>query len=154
MSWKQELLSISGRNRFIVQIDAATDLPDPRKHAATLTTPNRLIYGVCCPLPPLHQYLKANGSRLAFFIAESCVFGGVPAEACGLRLSACWPAQGPIPLSPAPSSLAPSRVKILKSASTKISLVTNQELTRGLFKRLVGVIARPEEITNLRYRSP
>ena len=40
-----------------------------------------------------------------------------------------------------PSSLAPSRVKNLKSASTEISLVTNQWLTRGLFKRLDGVIA-------------
>ena len=41
-------------------------------------------------------------------------------------------------------------VKFLKSASTKISIVTNQGLTRGLFKRLNGVIAYPEEITNSR----
>jgi hypothetical protein len=36
----------------------------------------------------------------------------------------------------------------LKSASTEISLITNQEVTRGLFKRLDGIIAYPEEITN------
>jgi hypothetical protein len=38
----------------------------------------------------------------------------------------------------------------LKSASTKISLVTNLRVTRGLFKQLDGVIAYPEEITNWR----
>jgi hypothetical protein len=59
-----------------------------------------------------------------------------------------WPVQGPIPLSPAPSSLAPSRVKILKSASTEILVITDQWVTRGLFKRLDGVIAYPDEITN------
>jgi hypothetical protein len=53
-----------------------------------------------------------------------------------------------ISLSPGPSSPRPSSVTILKSASTKISLVTNQQVTRGLFKRLDGVIAYAEEITN------
>jgi hypothetical protein len=38
----------------------------------------------------------------------------------------------------------------LKSASTKISLVTDQWVTRGLFKRLDGVIAWPEETAYLR----
>jgi hypothetical protein len=59
------------------------------------------------------------------------------------------PAQSPIPLYPVPSSLALAGVKILKSASTKVALVTNQALTCGLLK-LDGVIAYPEEITNLR----
>jgi hypothetical protein len=45
---------------------------------------------------------------------------------------------------------ASSRVNHLKSANTKISLVTIQSLTRGLFKRLDGVIAWAEEITNPR----
>jgi hypothetical protein len=36
----------------------------------------------------------------------------------------------------------------LKSASTEISHVTNQQVTRGLFKRLDGLIAEPMEITN------
>ena len=76
------------------------------------------------------------------------MFAGVSEGACGLRHLARPPVQGPLPLSPVPSSLAPSRVKTLKSASTEISLVTNQELTRGLFKRLDGIIAYPEEITN------
>jgi hypothetical protein len=97
---------------------------------------------------PLHQYIKANRSRLAFFIAESCVFAGGSEEARGLHNAAWLPIHDPIPLSPAPSSLAPSRVKNLKSASTEISLITNQEVTRGLFKRLDGIIAYPEEITN------
>jgi hypothetical protein len=60
------------------------------------------------------------------------------------------PVQGPLPLSPGSSSPRLASVKILKSASTKISLVTNQELARGLFKRLDDVIAYPEEITNSR----
>jgi len=81
------------------------------------------------------------------------VYAGVPAEACGLPLPARKSPQGPIPLSPRPSSLTLSRVKALKSASTKISLVTNQELTRGLFKRLDGVIAYPGEITIARLLS-
>jgi hypothetical protein len=85
---------------------------------------------------------------LAFFFAESCVFAGISAETCGLRDSGFSAGQGPIPLSKRPSSLAPSRVKYLKSASTKISLFTNQWVTRGLFKRLDGVIAYPEETTN------
>ena len=93
----------------------------------------------------LHQFLKVNHSRLAFFITESCVFAGVSAETCGLHDAAWSPAQGPIPLSPAPSSLAPSCVKNLKSASTGISLVTNPWVTRGLFMRLDGVIAYPGE---------
>jgi hypothetical protein len=78
---------------------------------------------------------------LAFFIAGACVFAGVSAEVCGLRDPGFSAGQGPIPHSLAPSSLALCCVKILKSASTKISLVTNQELTRGLFKRLDGIIA-------------
>jgi hypothetical protein len=77
------------------------------------------------------------------------VFAGGSEEARGLHNAAWLPIHDPIPLSPAPSSLAPCRVKNLKSASTKISLVTNQRVTRGLFKRLDGVIAYPEEITNL-----
>jgi hypothetical protein len=89
---------------------------------------------------------------LAFFIAGYCVFAGVPAEACALRHTAALPVQGLLSLSPGPSSLALSRVKYLKSASTKISVVIDQELTRGLFKRLDGVIAYPEEITNPRPR--
>jgi hypothetical protein len=96
----------------------------------------------------LHQFGKANRSRLAFFIDGSCVFVGVPAGACGLQDVAWSPVQGPIQLSPPPSSLVPSRVKILKSARTEISLITDQEVTRGLFKRLDGIIAYPEEITN------
>ena len=89
----------------------------------------------------LHQFIKVNRSRLAFFIWESCVFTVVPAGACGLRLPGRWWATSPISLSQGPFSLRPSSVKILKSASTEISLVTNQRVTRGLFKRLVGVIA-------------
>jgi hypothetical protein len=38
----------------------------------------------------------------------------------------------------------------LKSASTEILIFTDQWLTRGLFKRLDGVIAYPEKITNPR----
>jgi hypothetical protein len=87
---------------------------------------------------------------LAFFIAGSRVFAGVPAGVCGFRYLAGLPVPSPISLSPAPSSLAPFRVKTLKSTSTEISLVTNQWVTRGLFKRLDGVIAYPEEITNPR----
>jgi len=41
---------------------------------------------------------------------------------------------------------APLGVKILKSASTEFSLITNQWVTRGIFKRLDGVIAYPEEM--------
>lgn len=41
-------------------------------------------------------------------------------------------------------------VKILKSASNENSVVTNQRVTRGLFKRLDGIIAYPGEITNPR----
>jgi hypothetical protein len=122
--------------------------PYPREPAAVLTNPNRLIYRVCCPLPPHHQFIKVNRSRLAFFVAGSCVFAGVSAGTCGLRYLAGLPVPGPILLSPAPSSLASSRVKTLKSASTEISVVTDQWLTRGLFKRLDGVIAKAEEITN------
>jgi hypothetical protein len=40
--------------------------------------------------------------------------------------------------------------KILSPEAPKISLAKNQELTRGLFKRLDGVIAYPKEITNPR----
>jgi hypothetical protein len=76
------------------------------------------------------------------------VFAGVSSGACGLRDLGIYALQGPFLLSPGTSSLAPSRVKYLKSASTKISLVTNQRVTRGLFKRLDGIIAYPEEITN------
>jgi hypothetical protein len=78
------------------------------------------------------------------------VFTGVSAGACGLPLPARKSLQGAIPLSRGPSSLGPHSVKYLKSGSTKISLVTIQELTRGLFKRLDGVIAYPEETTYLR----
>jgi hypothetical protein len=98
-----------------------------------------------CGLPfdsdPLHQFTKANRSRLAFFVWESCVFAGVSAGACGLGDPAGMSVQSPISLSPAPSSLAPSCVKYLKSASTEFSLVTDQWLTRGLSKRLDGIIA-------------
>jgi hypothetical protein len=135
---------------LIVRNGHITKRPYPREPAAVRTTPNGLIYEVCCPLPPHHQFIKANRSPLAFFFAESCVFVGVSAGACGLRYLAGLPVPGPISLSPAPSSLAPCRVKILKSASTEISLVTNQQVTRGLFKRLDGVIAWAEEITNPR----
>jgi hypothetical protein len=90
---------------------------------------------------------------LAFFFAEYRVFAGVSAEACGLPLPARKSPQGPILLSPGPSSLGPSRVKFLKSGSTKIPLVTNQRVTRGLFKRLDGVIAYPEETAYLRLSS-
>jgi hypothetical protein len=89
---------------------------------------------------------------LAFFIAESCVFAGVSAGVCGLHNAAWSPVQSDVLLSPSPSSPASSSVKILKSASTEISLVTNQSVTRGLFKRLEGFIAYPEKITNLRLR--
>jgi hypothetical protein len=85
---------------------------------------------------------------LAFLISESCVFAAVSAGSCGLRDSGFSAGRGPIPLSPAPSSLALASVKILKSTSTKISLINNQWVTRGLFKRLDGIIAYPEEITN------
>jgi hypothetical protein len=78
------------------------------------------------------------------------VFAGVSAGACGLRSLAQLRVQGPILFSPGPSSLATSRVKILKSASSKIPIITNQRVTRGLFKRLDGVIAWAEEITNPR----
>jgi hypothetical protein len=84
---------------------------------------------------------KANRSPLAVFISESCVFAGVAAGSCGLRHTVPLPAQSPIPLSPVPSSLALASVKFLKSASTKILVITDQWLTRGLFKRLDGVIA-------------
>ena len=89
--------------------------------------------------PPQHP--KVNHSRLAFLFAGSCVLAGVSAEVCGLRDPGFSAGQGPILLSLAPSSLALCCVKILKSASTEISFVTNQKLTRGLFKRLDGVIA-------------
>ena len=78
---------------------------------------------------------------MAFFIAGSYGFAGVTAGACGLRRLARLPAQGLLQFSPAPLSLDPSRVKNLKSASTEISLVTNQEITRGLFNRFDSVIA-------------
>ena len=58
------------------------------------------------------------------------------------------PFQTPFLLSPGHSSLVLTSVKLLKSASTKISLVTYQQLTHGLFNRLDAVIAYPEEITN------
>jgi hypothetical protein len=48
---------------------------------------------------------------------------------------------------------APRCVKILKSASTAKARVTEQQVTRGLFKRLDGVIAWAEEISNLRLES-
>jgi hypothetical protein len=99
---------------------------------------------------PLHQSVKANHARLAFFFAGSRVFAGVSAEACGLLDSAHRPGQCPISLSPGPSSLGPHSVKILKSGNTANAVVTNQWLTRGLFKRLDSVIAYPEEITNPR----
>ena len=92
--------------------------------------------------------MKANRSPLAIFIAGSCVFPGVSAGACGRHLFVWRPVQGPIPLSPGPSSLALASIKILKSASTEIPFVTSQERTRGLFKLLDGVIVYPEEITN------
>jgi hypothetical protein len=42
-----------------------------------------------CGLPfdsdPLHQFTKANRSRLAFFIAGFYVFVGDSADSCGLR---------------------------------------------------------------------
>jgi hypothetical protein len=38
----------------------------------------------------------------------------------------------------------------LKAASTEIPLVTNQRVTRGLFKRLDDVIVWAQEITNPR----
>jgi hypothetical protein len=88
--------------------------------------------------PPI---TKVNRSRLAFFIAEYRVFTGVSVEACGLRDPVRQPLQVALPLSPGPSSLPSSRVKILKSGSTKIMVITDQWLTRGLFKRLDGVIA-------------
>jgi len=94
--------------------------------------------------------MNANRSRLAFFFAGSCGTAGVSAEACGLRYLAWLPIQGPILLSPGPYSLGPHSVKILKSGSTAKALVTNQWLTRGLFKRLDEIIAYPEEITNPR----
>jgi hypothetical protein len=103
-------------------------------------------YTFVCDL--VHQDPKVNCYRLAFFIAGSCVFAGVSAGTCGLREMGMKTPQGPIPLSPALSSLAPSRVKILKSASNENAVVTNQRITRGLFKRLDGIIAYPEEITN------
>ena len=101
------------------------------------------------PATTHHQFTKVNRSRLAFSIAGSCGITGVAEEACGLRHRP-GARSGPIPLSPGPSSLAPPSIKNLKSGSTGNSLVTNQELTRGLFKRLDGVIAYPEEITNPR----
>jgi Na+/H+ antiporter len=79
------------------------------------------------------------------------VFTGVPAEACGLRDPARKSPHGPIQLSPGPSSLALPSVKYLKSGSTLKRVPTNQWVTRGLFKRLDGVIAYPEEITNPRF---
>ena len=78
------------------------------------------------------------------------MFAGVSVGSCGLRSLCELRVQGLIPLSPACSSLALGGVIILKSASTVISLVTNHELTCGLFKRLDGVIACPEETTNPR----
>jgi hypothetical protein len=105
-------------------------------------------YTFVCDL--VHQDPKVNRYRLAFFIAGSCVFAEVYAGACGLRDLGMKTPQGPIPLSPALSSLAPSRVKILKSASNENAVVTNQRVTRGLFKRLDSVIAWPKEITNPR----
>jgi hypothetical protein len=38
----------------------------------------------------------------------------------------------------------------LQSGNTKAAVITNHCLTRGLFNRLDGVIAYPEEITNPR----
>ena len=105
--------------------------PYPHPPAAVLTTPNRLIYRVCCPLPPHHQYLKANRSRLAFFIAGACVFAG---GFCGtLRTSPHSPiaCSGPHSTLSCPSSLASPRVNSLDSASAKISL----------FKKISGLLA-------------
>ena len=78
------------------------------------------------------------------------MYAGVSAGTCGLRDSGFSAGQGPIPLSSRPSSLALSRVKPLKSASTEIALVTDQWVTRELFKWLDGVIAWAEKITNSR----
>ena len=78
------------------------------------------------------------------------MFAGVSEGACGLRYLVGLPVPGPIPLSPGPYSPRLASVKILKSASKEIQLVTDQQLTRGLFKWLDGVIAYAEEITNPR----
>jgi hypothetical protein len=80
------------------------------------------------------------------------VFAGVSAGACGLLDLVRLPVQSPVSLSPRPYSLGLLGVKTLKSASTEISLVTNQQVTRGLFKRLDEVIAYAGEITNPRLR--
>jgi hypothetical protein len=96
-----------------------------------------------------HQYQKANRSRLACFIAGSRVFAGVSAGSCGLHDAAWSPVQGPIPLSPGHSPPSLASVKNPKSASTAKAVVTNQRVTRGLFKRLDGVIACPEEAADL-----
>ncbi|MEK8089276.1 hypothetical protein [Thermithiobacillus plumbiphilus] len=53
----------------------------------------------------LHQYIKVNRSRLAFFLARSRVFAGTPADSCGLPSPAVSPTSGNILLSPRRYSL-------------------------------------------------